>query len=141
MEFFQEVHSAKIDVLSLQKLLTINNLTILCASISTLSAQKEDEADIYCIWGSFYVKREEIRYGVRFSLLNCPHALAWTITYDEQNQNIIIHCTIDKTETDSDFVDSIHEFVLDWSNGIAKALNQTHSNSFKSDGAHIAPPG
>ena len=70
------------------------------------------------------MKREEIRYGVRFSLLDCPHALAWTITYDEQSQNIIIHCSIDKTKPDSDFVDSIHEFVLDWSNGMAKAMKQ-----------------
>ena len=127
MEFFQEVHCAKIDVISLKKLLTINNLTTLCASINTLSAQKENETEIYCVWGSFNVTREEIRYGVRFSLLNCPHALAWTITYNEQSQNIIIHCTIDKTETDLDFVDSIHEFVLDWSNGITNALNQSHT--------------
>ena len=111
MEFFQEVHSARTDIMSLKNLLSINNLTILCDSISTLSGQKDDEAEIYCIWGSFNVKREEIRYGVRFSLLNCPHALAWTITYDEPNKNLIIHCTIDKTETDSDFVDSIHDFV------------------------------
>ena len=68
------------------------------------------------------MKREEIRYGVRFSLLNCPHALAWTITFDETSQNIIIHCTIDKTEQDPDFIDSIHEFVADWSNGIIEAL-------------------
>ena len=125
MEFYQEVHSANADVMSLKKLLTINNLTSLCASISTLANPKENESGIYCIWGEFQVKREVIRKGVRYSLLDCPHALAWTITLDEMRQNVIIHCTIDKTEADSDFVDSIHEFVKDWSNGIAAAMEQT----------------
>ncbi len=122
MEFFQEVHSPDFDIDYLKNLLTINSLTNLCASISNVTAHKENEADIYCIWGAFNIRREEIRYGVRFSLLNCPHALAWTITLNEANQNIIIHCTIDKTEQDPDFVDSIHDFVEDWSNGITKAL-------------------
>jgi len=122
MEFFQEVHSLNIEVEHLKNLLTINSLTKLCASISEVTAHKDNEADIYCIWGAFNVRREEIRCGIRFSLLNCPHALAWTITLNKENQNIIIHCTIDKTEQDPDFIESIHDFVEDWSKGITKAL-------------------
>ncbi len=124
MEFFKEVHSPDLDIPRLKNLLTINNLASMCASISTVTVRKENEGDIYCIWGAFNIRREEIRYGVRFSLLNCPHALAWTITFNEENQNIVIHCTIDKKEQDSDFVDSIHEFVTDWSNGIIGALQK-----------------
>jgi len=122
MEFFQEVHSLNIEVEHLKNLLTINSLTKLCASISEVTAHKDNEADIYCIWGAFNVRREEIRCGIRFSLLNCPHALAWTITLNKENQNIIIHCTIDKTEQDPDFIESIHDFVEDWSKGMTKAL-------------------
>jgi len=122
MEFFKEVHSPDLDLVHLKNLLTINNLTSLCASISTVVAHKENEGDIYCIWGAFNVRRDEVRYGVRFSLLNCPHALAWTITFNELSHNIIIHCTIDKTETDSDFAESILDFVEDWSDGMTKAL-------------------
>jgi len=122
MEFFQVVHSPDLDIDKLKKLLAINSLTDLCASISTITPKKENAAEIYCLWGLFDVTREEIRYGVRFSLLNCPHALAWTITYNEENKDIVIHCTIDKTETDPDFVESIYEFVADWSKGIAKVL-------------------
>lgn len=122
MEFFKEIHSPDLDITHLKNLLTVNSLTSLCASISSVTAHKQNEGDIYCIWGAFSVRREEIRYGVRFSLLNCPHALAWTITFNEANQNIIIHCTIDKTEQDSDFVESIRDFLEDWSNGITKAL-------------------
>lgn len=122
MEFFQEVHSPELDVAELKNLVTMSHLTDLCASISSVTSQKDNEAEIYCIWGAFNIKRDEIRYGVRFSLLNCPHALAWTITFNEEHQNIVIHCTIDKTEQDPDFIDSIHEFVSDWSNGITVAL-------------------
>ena len=122
MEFFQEVHNPNINVGYLKKLLTINSLTKLCASISNVTARNENKADIYCIWGAFNVMREEIRYGVRYSLLDCPHALAWTITLNEVNQNIIIHCTIDKAEQEPEFVESIHDFVEDWSNGIANVI-------------------
>ena len=124
MEFFQEVYSPDFDVNPLKELITIDSLTRLCASINDVTANKDNEADIYCIWGAFNLRREEIRYGVRFSLLNCPHALAWTITLNKVNNTIIIHCTIDKTEqnADSDFVESIHDFVQDWSKGITKAL-------------------
>ena len=122
MEFFQEVPSTDLDIIALKNLLTINNLTGLCASISSVTSSDDVAADIYCIWGSFSLRREEIRYGVRFSLLNCPHALAWTITFNNESQNIVIHCTIDKKEEDQDFVDSIYEFVADWSTGIRNAL-------------------
>jgi len=122
MEFFQEVSANDLDVSHLKHLLTIKNLPVMCASINTVISEQGNEADIYCIWGNFNLRRDEIRYGIRFSLLNCPHALAWTITFDEERQNIVIHCTIiDKAEQE-DFINSIHEFVTDWSVGITKAL-------------------
>ena len=125
MEFFQEVPNTDLDIIALKNLLIINNLTGLCASISSVTSSNETEADIYCLWGAFSLKREEIKCGVRFSLLNCPHALAWTITFNNENQNIVIHCTTDKKQEDQDFVDSIHEFVTDWSTGIRNALRIT----------------
>jgi len=129
MEFFKEVYSPNLDLDHLKKLLSVEKLASLCASINTVIAYNESEGDIYCIWGEFNIKREEIRYGVRFSLLNCPHALAWTITFNEVNQNIIIHCTIDKAEQATDFIESIHDFVEDWSNGLTKTLQLTSSCS------------
>ena len=122
MEFFREVHLAGLDIAHLKNVLTLGNLTRLCASISTTSPANENEGDIYCLWGAFNVKREEIRFGVRYSLINCPHALAWTVTFDESSQNLIIHCTIDKADQDPEFIDSIHVFVSDWSNGMTQAL-------------------
>ena len=122
MEFFKEVHKDKLNIVDLKSLLALNNLTVLCDSISNVTALNGNEGDMCCLWGAFKVRREEIRYGVRFSLLNCPHALAWTITFDEESRDIVIHCTIDKREQEPDFIDSIHEFVEDWSSGITRAL-------------------
>ena len=122
MEFFQRIPANALKNNKLKKLLTLKNLPVLCASISAVISEKGNEADIYCIWGAFNVQRDEIKHGVRFSLLNCPHALSWTITFDKGNQNIIIHCTIDKNEQEQDFIDSIDEFVADWSQGITEAL-------------------
>jgi hypothetical protein len=124
MEFSREAHHAGLDISRLKNLLTIDNLTRLCASISSAIPSSENEGDLYCIWGAFNVRRDEIRNGVRYALTNCPHALAWTVTYDEARQNLIVHCTIDKTHQDLDFIESIHEFVSDWSNGMRKALQQ-----------------
>ena len=59
MEFFKEVHSPDLDIVHLKNLVTVKNLTSLCASISSVTAHKESEGDIYCIWGAFNIKREE----------------------------------------------------------------------------------
>ena len=122
MEFLKVIPANDLESNKLKNLLTLKSLPVLCAAIDTVSSEKENEADIYCIWGEFNVRRDEIKHGVRFSLLNCPHALSWTITFDKVNQKIIIHCTIDKSEQEQDFIESIDEFVADWSQGITEAL-------------------
>ena len=120
MEFSKEILCPDLDVAHLKNVLTIKSLPELCASIDTVISEEGDTGEIYCLWGEFGISRLEIRYGVRFSLLNCPHALAWSITLDEENNNIIIHCTTDKKEQDPDFVGSIHEFVTDWARGLSE---------------------
>ncbi|HHH45269.1 MAG TPA: hypothetical protein ENK49_14140 [Gammaproteobacteria bacterium] len=122
MEFFHEVGVSGLEVAELKRLLTMENLPALCSSIQTVTCSGDGTGDIYCVWGAFDVRREEIRYGVRFSLLNCPHALAWTVTWHENDQRIVIHCTIDEQEQDEMFVDSIHEFVAAWSAGLSGRL-------------------
>jgi hypothetical protein len=119
MEFFGEIKTVNIDENYLKDKLTISTLPKYCNSIDTVMIEKNSEGEIYCLWGRFNIKREAIKYGVRFSLLNCPHALSWTITHNKKAQEIIIHCTIDKKEEDKDFVESIHQFVSDWEVGLS----------------------
>ena len=122
MEFFQKVPCEALDLSHLKALLTIKSMPLLCRSIDNVISEQGNEAEIYCLWGAFNVRRDEIRNGIRFSLLNCPHALAWTITLKESSHQIVIHCTIDETEQDQDFIDTINEFVKDWTHGIRQAL-------------------
>lgn len=124
MEFFQRIDNVAVDADYLKQELTLSRLPELCASISTISHENKKEGVLYCVWGEFYVRRDEIRDGVRFSLLNCPHALAWTITFNADAREITIHCTIDKIKAEEDFIDSIDTFVEDWSRGITKTLNK-----------------
>ena len=122
MEFFQQVHSPGLAIPHLKQSLTIPNLPNLCASIRPADARTENEGELYCLWGAFNVRRDEIRNGVRYALLECPHALAWTITLDEAREHVTIHCTIDKTHPDPEFAESIHGFVADWAEGVREGF-------------------
>ena len=123
MEFFAEVLNQHTDTEALSDRLTIANLPVYCASIDQVLSQENDAAgEIYCVWGQFKVSRERIRKGVRFALLNCPHALAWTITCHNYGQDVIVHCTIDKREEEKEFVESIQQFVADWAAGLKREL-------------------
>ena len=122
MEFLREVHHPGLGIPGLKTALTIGDLPRLCASISTATAHTENDGALYCLWGAFNVRRDEIRNGVRYALLDCPHALAWTVTLDEARGHVIIHCTIDKTHPDPEFAESIHTFVADWADGMREGF-------------------
>lgn len=74
-------------------------------------------------WGLFQVSREKIRNGVRLALLNCPHALAWTVAVKNEQGLVVIHCTIDDASADEEFVETIEQFVDDWAQGLEAALS------------------
>jgi len=122
MEFYHKTPHEDLDVARLQHLLGLDKLPALCASIDSVALNNDRAGSLYCLWGAFDVERVDVRCGTRFSLLDCPHALAWTITYDRQNQDLIVHCSVDKTELDPEFAESIQSFVDDWADGLEKAL-------------------
>jgi len=104
----------------LQRRLTISELPHWCASIEKVLSDAKSSGEIYCVWGTFHIQREELRNGVRFSLPHCPNALQWTVTTGHQPnpQHTVIHLTINRTEQDQDFIDSIRQFVDDWKAGL-----------------------
>lgn len=121
MEFYRQIPSSNIDSNTLKDLLVIGSLPKLCASIDSANAINDHEGDIYCLWGAFDIRRDELRMGIRISLLNCPHALAWTLTL--QQQMLVIHCTIDDINPEQEFIESIDEFMDDWLSGMSQMLN------------------
>lgn len=107
---------------ALADMLAIDRLPALCASISTATPTGEGQGDLYCLWGAFTLRRDVLRNGVRFALLECPHALAWTVTLDAARTLLIVHCSIDKSQPDPEFAESIEGFVADWADGLRRAL-------------------
>lgn len=121
VEFIRTLSHTPVDADSLKRTLTLARLPELCASIDTSQPENDNEGDIYCLWGAFRVRRDELVQGVRFSLLNCPHALAWTVTR-APDDGVVVHCTIDKTLDAPEFVESIEQFVGDWAEGVHRFL-------------------
>jgi hypothetical protein len=123
MEFFGEVANRSVTADQVCELVNIQRLPELCASIdAVLSVASADHGEIYCLWGQFQVARQRIRNGVRLALLNCPHALAWTVAVREDANAVVVHCTIDDREAESEFVETIEQFVSDWTAGLGSAL-------------------
>ena len=104
----------------LQRRLTISELPHWCASIEKVLSDAKSSGEIYCVWGTFHTHREDLREGVRFSLPHCPNALQWTVTTGQppNPRHTVIHLTINRTEHNQDFIDSIQRFVADWKAGL-----------------------
>ncbi|WP_295540102.1 hypothetical protein [uncultured Thiohalocapsa sp.] len=120
MEFFSTL-AAEATAADLQRHLTIGTLAEHCASIDAVLRADGEDGEIWCLWGQFQVHRECIRGGVRFTLPHCPNALAWTVTAgDETPAPVVVHCTINRTEHEPDFIESIELFVDDWRTGLQR---------------------
>jgi hypothetical protein len=118
MEFYA---FARIEMspIAIQRDVHISNLTELCRSIEKVLSQQGERGEIYCVWGEFKVHRELIRQGVRFTLPGCPNALQWTITTAVDKPGVVcVHCTIEQPSHDSDFIESLQQFVDDWKQGL-----------------------
>ena len=119
MEFFRQ-SPLRGSVTELQEHLALPRLPQLCASIDALQEQQdENHGTIYCLWGTFRIQRETIRNGVRFTLPDCPNALAWTVTLE--SGQLLLHCTINQPDHEPDFIDSIHLFLEDWETGLRES--------------------
>jgi len=72
------------------------------------------------LWGEFVISYDKIKGGIRFTLLDCPNGLSWTITtgYPPERNKIILHSTINRTQKPDDFIEEINEFMEEWVDGI-----------------------
>ena len=84
------------------------------------------------LWGEFDISYDKIKGGVRFTLLDCPNALSWTITtgYPPAREKIIIHATINRTQKPNEFLEEISEFLDEWEQGLETnfPVNEMSSN-------------
>ncbi len=119
MEFFS-VTNIPTSAVELQQRLTISDLPRWCTSIEKVLEDATTNGEIYCVWGTFRTNREEIRGGVRFTLPGCANVLQWTVTTElpPDPQQTVIHLTINRNDHDSDFIETIQQFVDDWKTGL-----------------------
>lgn len=123
MEFFAEIIKHTITADKLHDVIIIERLPEFCASInSVVAVQSPVHGEIYCLWGQFPVSLTKILNGVRLAFINCPHALALTITTHKKPDVITLHCTIDDQEADAEFIESIKHFINDWVSGLNKLV-------------------
>lgn len=122
MEFFRII-DIKSTESQLQKLLIFENLNTFNESLYVIDF-KGDSANLTGIWEEFTLKRDLIKGGVRFALIECPNALAWTITtgFPPVREHIVLHLTINRAEKEPQFIDELNDFLDDWQKGFTKFL-------------------
>jgi len=114
MEYFRII-KVKTNEDHIQKSLELNKLDEISTEIFNLDAPGEEVSNIGGIWGEFTLSRSEIKGGIRFALMECPNALCWTITtgYPPEPESIVIHLTINRQQTNQEFIEEIEEFLAD----------------------------
>ena len=122
MEFFA-IAQVGLDEHAIQEQITVNRMENYCDTIAVLEAGGEI-GEIDTVWGEFLVQRQKIRGGVRFALLTCPNALAWTITggFPPAPDGVVVHGTINRTEQSEEFVASVAKFIESWRLGLENAM-------------------
>ena len=112
MEFFRTINS-KTDENGIQNTLGIEHLELMSSQLFLLEPKSDYLAEIGSLWGEFTLTRQEIKGGLRFSLLECPNALTWTITtgYEPAPESMVVHLTINRTEKDDGFLEEIKEIL------------------------------
>lgn len=114
MEFFRivEVQTTESEIqakLGLPQLEAYSNL------LFNLGEPQENESAIGGLWGEFTLERHPIKGGLRFSLRECPNALAWTLTtgYPPKRDALLIHLTLNRERKAAEFIEEIEEFLED----------------------------
>jgi len=122
MEFFKII-DIPVSEFIIQEGVTFSNLEKVMPSMFVIETIG---ADILAgtSWGEFKVSLDKIMGGVRMAFLDCPNALAWTITtgYPPDRAKLILHITINRSRKPANFLEEIEEFIEDWEEGLTRAL-------------------
>ncbi|MBF0188827.1 MAG: hypothetical protein HQL50_12970 [Magnetococcales bacterium] len=128
MEFFRTVTPHPWHEELIQSHLTIDTLGTFCPFIEQVTPDNRNSRDrgtIFCDWGTFQTLRQTIRGGVRFLLPTCPNALTWSITagFPPAPQGVTVHCTINRTSHDAEFIETIDAFMDAWQEGLSSRVS------------------
>ena len=122
MEFFKIINKQVSEAIIQSKITpeTLENFTESTFLLNDLKPNFEGAT----LWGEFEISYDQIKGGVRFTLLDCPNALSWTITtgYPPHRDKIILHATINRTQKPDEFLAELQEFLSEWENGLRTNL-------------------
>ncbi len=120
MEFFEFA-----DVVTSQEEIrakvSVETLPDYCAEVEAVDALEELGRVIYFRqWGRFHIRQETVMGGVRFSVPDCPNALAWTVTtgYPPCFEKIVLHATINRTEHSPEFIGATQALLAAFKTGL-----------------------
>jgi len=118
MEFFRIINKQTTEE-TIQNTITPQTLEYFTESMFLLE-EKNGFFNGATLWGEFEISYDKIKAGVRFTLLNCPNALAWTITtgFPPERTKIVLHATINRTQKPSEFLEEVEEFLNEWEAGL-----------------------
>ena len=127
MEFFEYA-----DILTTQEeiraTVSIDTLPLFCEEIEEVDDAEELGRVIYFRhWGRFHLRQEDVMGGVRFSVPDCPNALAWTVTtgYPPYPEKIVLHATINRLSHDAEFIEATQALLTTLKTGLeAKFTNE-----------------
>ena len=123
MEFFKII-DVSVSEKEIHQKLGLQDLEHFCESVFAMDEGKET-CLIGGMWGEFTLRRDEIMGGVRFSMLDCPNALAWTITtgYPPAREKLVVHLTINRERKQAEFLEEIEHFLGDLQAGLSSYLS------------------
>jgi hypothetical protein len=123
MEFFKIVKACTTEQVLKDKL-SNQNLEEFCESTFFMEGGT-DVCLIGGMWGEFTIRRDEIMGGVRFSMLDCPNALTWSITtgYPPAREDIVVHLCVNRQRKPEEFVEEIYHFLDDMESGLSNFIN------------------
>ena len=122
MEFFRIVEKESSEA-EIRNKINIESISDIYPDIIVLGGNNE-VFQMGSFWGEFTLRRDEIMGGLRFSMMDCPNAIAWTITagYPPARNKIVIHLTINRTEKPKEFIAEINELLDGWKTGLENYL-------------------
>ena len=119
MEFFRIIDKQTTEAIIQEKIhpKSLENFT---ESMFFLEENNNNNFNGATLWGGFVISYDKINGGVRFTLLDCPNALSWTITtgFPPERKKIVVHLTINRTQKLTEFIEEIHEFLDEWESGL-----------------------
>ena len=106
MEFFEFADVAATQE-TIRDKVSLDNLPFFCEEIEAVAETDAVGRVIYFRhWGRFHIRSEKVMGGARFSVPDCPNALAWTVTtgYPPHPEKIVLHATFNRTEHHPEFI-------------------------------------